>query len=56
MNLEKKEKLDAGGRKKTCKLTLDEYNLIVSGNIEELVDKKKRCSFCMRKLSKKDKV
>ena len=33
----KKEKLDAGGRKKACKLTLDEYNLIVSGNIEELV-------------------
>ncbi len=37
IKLEKKEKLDAGGRKKACKLTIDEYNLIVSGNIEELV-------------------
>ena len=39
--------------------TVDKKNLVKCkscGNIEELVDKKKRCSFCMRKLSKKDKV
>lgn len=35
--LEKKEKLDGGGRKRSCKLTIDEYNSIVSGNILDLV-------------------
>ena len=31
--LEKKEKLDGGGRKKSCNLTIEEYNSIVSLNI-----------------------
>ena len=35
--LEKKEKLESRCHKKSCKLTLDEYESIVSGNINELV-------------------
>lgn len=35
--LERKEKLDGGGRKSSCKLTIDEYNSIVSGNILDIV-------------------
>lgn len=35
--LEKKEKLDSRCHKRSCKLTLDEYDKIVSGNITELV-------------------
>ena len=40
--LEKKEKLDGGGRKKSCKLTIDEYNSIVSMNICEIVYETKK--------------
>ena len=35
--LEKKEKLEGRCHKKSCKITLDEYNSIVSGNILDLV-------------------
>ena len=31
--LEKKEKVDVGGRKRSCKLTIDEYNKIISNDI-----------------------
>ena len=35
--LEKKEKLEGRCHKKSCRLTMDEYNLIVSSNISELM-------------------
>ena len=35
--LEKKEKLESRCHKESCKLTVDEYNSIVDGNITELV-------------------
>ena len=35
--LEKKEKLESRCHKKSCKLTIDEYNSIVSGNITDIV-------------------
>lgn len=35
--LEKKEKIDSRCHKKSCKLTLDEYNSIVSGSILDIV-------------------
>ena len=35
--LEKKEKLDSGGKKKSCILTVDEYEIITNGNICDLV-------------------
>ena len=35
--LEKKEKLESRCHKKSCKLTIDEYHLIVSGNITDIV-------------------
>lgn len=35
--LERKEKLNSRCHKKSCKLTLDEYNKIVSGNITDIV-------------------
>lgn len=40
--LEKKEKLDGVGRKKACKLTIDEYNSIASMNICEIVYETKK--------------
>ena len=35
--LERKEKIDSRCHKKSCKLTLDEYEAIVSGNITDIV-------------------
>ena len=35
--LEKKEKLESRCHKKSCKITLDEYNKIVSGDVTDLI-------------------
>ena len=35
--LEKKEKLESRCHKKTCKITVDEYNTIVSGDVTDLI-------------------
>ena len=35
--LEKKEKLESRCHKKTCKITVDEYNTILSGDVTDLI-------------------
>ena len=37
IRLEKKEKIDGRCHKKSCKITVDEYNKIVSGDVTDLV-------------------